>query len=149
MLVPSRFRLLSALVICGLLGYLTQARPVLPRIALAPLGTLPTPKAEGKTLTSESGTSDFHALSSKWLNPPTKLDKRLMRPYPPGHDDFGLEYYLHKNVSQVYEESIQDAIWRVVDTGGKPALEEEPGDYRKTKDHWIHPDFEWRHIPHG
>ncbi|EEU34948.1 uncharacterized protein NECHADRAFT_78509 [Fusarium vanettenii 77-13-4] len=151
---PLIFRLLSVLIISGLLGWHSQAHPLLPgRMALSPSSVQPPSTVDNTfadhrsailagsvTMAKELGAFELHAPPSRVMNAPIKLDKRRMGLAPPGHDRMFLQYYLHKNVSRVYETYIEDAIKTAEDTpGGSEGLD----DYSKTKKPWRHPGFGW------
>ncbi|RMJ09467.1 hypothetical protein CDV36_010918 [Fusarium kuroshium] len=74
-----------------------------------------------------------------------KLKKRLLPPILPGHDGLNRRYYLHKNVSHVYQQPVQDPIrkataiqkaWKESDESKKPDAS------TKTEERWVHPGFE-------
>lgn len=169
MALPSVFRLLlSVLAIIWLFNSLTYAQPFFSRgIILLPPWIQPEspfpndkiaahepnseqdmPKAEElDTMATESRARELHAPPIRELNDPRRLKKRLGGlPVSPGHDTLFLRPNVHKNITRVHEQAIQDAMLKAKEVHqavrklGELALIN--GSW-KPKDRWVHPGFDW------
>ncbi|KAM0421156.1 hypothetical protein ACHAPT_011048 [Fusarium lateritium] len=87
--------------------------------------------------------------SSRELDDSEELEKRTLPPETPGGEDgFSHEYIVHKNISQVYAQSIEEAKWkpnRLVRSVRKPSglVWTFPLGTSWIGPDWVHPGFKW------